>query len=197
MANLAFIRYAVTFVVLSQCSGLVSQRNKPNFKPSVIFSDICRLAIMSITIMSCFEVPPSLSIEGAAPKLEYFKNVDDSNSGPKIYNEADIKLITTKLESISKSFDKMINRIEAATQNNNKNEAKNAMELVMTDLKVNMRQVARVATNGDIYVRRNKGAEANFDYNSGKFEYKLEAQLVEDTVSKLNQLYPLFQYRLN
>jgi hypothetical protein len=152
-------------------------------------TDICSILLLPLAIMTTINVPPSFSSQGSAPKLEYFKALDETTTGPQIYNEADSKIIRDKLEAISKSFDKMLNKIENAINKNNKNNAKNAMELVMNDLKINMRQVARVATDGDIYIRRNTEAEANFDYNSGKFEYKQEAQLVEDIVAKLNQLY--------
>ena len=83
----------------------------------------------------------------------------------------------------------MIGKVEKALKKGQKQEVQTIFANGMTSIKIDLRRISKVASGGEIVVRNKEGAEANFDYNSGKFELKPLAQRAEDIISKVNDVY--------
>jgi hypothetical protein len=131
----------------------------------------------------------SIASEGAAPKMEFFGSSDSSPIGESIYDEAEIEVIKERVKTIEQRWNTLVDKVQVALKKGRKADVQTLLANAMTSLKADMRRVSKVACGGDILVRQRVGAEANFDYNTGQFEYKPIAKKAEDLIAEVNELY--------
>ena len=96
------------------------------------------------------------------------------------------------------NFDKMVNRVVSEVKTTSgepqRRDAQATLSIYMGTLKSDMRQLSKIACDGDIYSRYNENGlsgtkEAKFDYNTGQFTLKPIAADAESVISAINDLY--------
>lgn len=135
----------------------------------------------------------ALAVSGASAKQEFFKAEDTSSTGDMIYNEAELKVVKEKLQRVEEKWSSMMTSVsDLSKKGSNRGDRMEIQSILgrdMTDLKVDMRRVSKVACGGDILVRGNAQDAAQFDYNSGKFAYKPLPQQAENVIGQINEVY--------
>ena len=154
-------------------------------------------AIVVGTIVSN-QTPQSaiLAADMAPPKMAFFEIGEEVKVGDAIFNEKSqlkAKVLTTRT-----TFDKMLNRfvseIKPESGEPKRKDAQATLSIYMGTLKSDMRQLSKIACDGDIYARYDKVGlsgteEARFDYNTGQFTLKPIAADAESVINAINDLY--------
>lgn len=138
---------------------------------------------------------PSLCIadNGGAAKQAFFQPFDSSETaGEAIYDEK--KILGPTIDRVKANFISMDEKFCGYMNKNKRIDALAVLSNYMGTMKVDMRTIAKILSDGDIMVRSStKGIsgtnEAAFNYNSGQFTLKPIAQEVETIIDSINDLY--------
>lgn len=133
------------------------------------------------------------AVEGAPPRIEFFKAIDTAPVSTIVYNEEDHEVLNSKLKSLSKKWNTMITLVNKSIEKGAKQDALASISNYMGQLKSDLRLISKVACGGDIFVRNRVGLsgemEAEFNYNSGQFQLKPIAARAEKIIDSINDLY--------
>ena len=130
----------------------------------------------------------TLASDGS-PNLQYFQKNEDLSLGPVLYIEGEKSIILNKYKLVASQWGKMTEMVFKLVTEGRKKDAQSTISNMMVSFKSDLRSISKAASAGEILVRNEQGAAANFDYNSGTFELKPIAQKAEDIINQLNDLY--------
>jgi hypothetical protein len=114
-------------------------------------------------------------------------NKQEAPKGPSIYDKESIMQQEERIAKVDKEWRKVVKEVDKAVGALNYKAAVSAIALRMGTIKPKMREISRIAADGDVIVRQEGKAAPKFDYNSGKFEFKAIAQLPEDVFLALGR----------
>lgn len=136
--------------------------------------------LMSSTVSAEMMVAPKVELgTGRAPVVRI---------GTGLYDKEELKAINEKALKTKARFTNMLEQVQQLVDEGKPADAKQVVQSEMSPLKVNMRELSKVASNGDAVIRSADG-KASFDYNLGKFNLKPMAEKAEGVSQEINDLY--------
>jgi hypothetical protein len=123
------------------------------------------LVSMVVTVSICTSLPPQCASAAPEPKLEFFQPGDSSRIGSALYDETEVSIVKERLGKTALKWNLLTSKIDGAIRKGQRQVAKDQISNYFFQMKADMRQLSKLACNGDIYVRQKDGGEANFDYN--------------------------------
>ena len=123
----------------------------------------------------------SAKIAGGIQELsDAIKGKGEPPQGPSVYDAESLKLQEERIAKVDKEWARLVRDVDLALQSSNPKAAASAVNLRMGTIKPKMREISRIAVDGDVIVRAEGKQSPKFDYNSGKFEFKEIVQIPED-----------------
>jgi hypothetical protein len=174
--------YFCTYLFISLISTIISYKvSLTSYKKIIASCTIC----LGFTLASPnYDIAYAGSGDPAKQSFTFGEDSSDSR-GAAIYDENLTRLEKTK--AVEKRWKNMIKTITESVKSNKVSPAKSAIEINMNALKSDMRLVSKIISGGDILQRN--GDLAKFDYNSGQFQLKEVASLVEEAIGIINDIY--------
>lgn len=161
------------------------------FKSKVLLPMVTATSLI-LSIPTITSAADNTILTDSAPLKAINMQVNNDNIvmiGTAVSDDNEYKAIRDKLEATEIRFSYMIKSFLHELKKDKKSDAKTVLITAMSALKSDMRLISKTISGGDITVRANPGSEAKFDYNTGKFEYKMIPAKCEKVLDQVNEIY--------
>ena len=162
-----------------------------NMKLSLDKSTLTKHCISALVALTCGPGQAALADTNTlqmAPVVEFKSEKSLTRIGTGLFSVEDLLAIKQKSKTTNERWTTLVNTLNEDIDKGDIDDAKRTIANQMLTLKVNIRELSKIASDGEEVIRDGKGS-ASFDYNTGQFNLKPMAKQGEQIFLQVNDIY--------